>query len=282
MTTALLRKGGVRVAGIRSPLLESGPEGADEAVVCVHGNPGSSRDWEDLLGRIGGFARGVAIDLPGFGRAEKPETFDYTVHGYARHLEAALQALTVRRVHLVLHDFGGPWGLEWASGHGDAVASVTLINTGVLPGYRWHYLARMWRTPVAGEIFQATATRLAFGLLLKHGNPRALPKPFVDRIYADFDRGTKRAILKLYRATSDPSGASRRWIAALQPRDLPACVVWGRHDPYLPVRFAARQRAAFPRAEITVLDRSGHWPFVDDPEGVAAAVVPFLQRQLGG
>lgn len=274
------RAGEIVVAGVRSPMLECGPADAEEAVVFVHGNPGSSRDWEALLRRAGELARAVAVDMPGFGRADKPEEFEYTVHGYARHLDLVLEALGIRRAHLVLHDFGGPWGLAWGASRPDRLASVTLINTGVLLGYRWHYLARIWRTPVVGELFQATATRPAFHLLLKHGNPRGLPRPFVDRMYDDYDAGTRRAILRLYRATHDLGAAGAALAAVLRPLRYPALVVWGKHDPYIPVRYAGRQREVFPDASIVILDGSGHWPFADDPARVADALVPFLRQQL--
>jgi pimeloyl-ACP methyl ester carboxylesterase len=219
--------------------------------------------------------------MPGFGRADKPAGFDYTVPGYARHLGGVLDALGVRRAHLVLHDFGGPWGLEWAAAHPDAFASLTLINTGVLLDYRWHYLARIWQTPAVGEVFMATTTRPGFRLLLKQGNPRGLPRAFVDRMYDDFDRGTRRAVLRLYRAARDVAGLARRQAEALRGHPRPTLVVWGTHDPYLSVTLAERQREVFPDAQIVVLEGSGHWPFADDPEGVARAVVPFLRRAAG-
>lgn len=282
MDAAPLRQSEVTIAGIRSPIIEGGPATAEEAMVFVHGNPGSSRDWEDLAAQVSTFGRAVALDMPGFGRAEKPEHFDYTVDGYARHLDSALRELGIQHVHLVLHDFGGPWGLAWAAAHPHAFASVVLINTGVLLDYRWHYLARIWRTPILGEVFQATATRPAFHLLLKHGNPRGLPPAYVNRVYDDYDRGTRRAVLKLYRATDDPANMSQSWAKALRPLGRPALVVWGKHDPYLPVQLANRQREVFPKAQVVVLEQSGHWPFVDDPAGVAEAVVPFLRHILGG
>ncbi len=282
MDTATLRKSEVTIAGIRSPIIEGGPSSAEEAVVFVHGNPGSSRDWEDLAANVSEFGRAVALDMPGFGHAEKPEHFDYTVDGYAHHLGNALTALGIHRVHLVLHDFGGLWGLSWAAAHPHEFASVTLINIGVLPDYRWHYLARIWRTPILGEVFQATATRPAFHLLLKHGNPRGLPPAYVNRVYDDYDQGTRRAVLKLYRATDDPASMSQEWANVLRPLARPALVVWGKHDPYLPIQLANRQREVFPNAQVVVLEQSGHWPFVDDPTGVAHVVVPFLRQTLGG
>ena len=181
----------------------------------------------------------------------------------------------------MLHDFGGPWGLAWAAAQPDRLASLTCINIGVLPGYRWHYLARIWRTPVVGEVFMATTTRPAAALLLKQGNPRGLPKQAFDRIYRSLkDRGTQRAVLRLYRATPDLGALTQRLAAALPTADLPVLVIWGKHDPYLPVRYAERQRTIFPKAQVVVLERSGHWPYADDPHGVANALVSFLRSTV--
>jgi pimeloyl-ACP methyl ester carboxylesterase len=157
---------------------------------------------------------------------------------------------------------------------------VTLIDTGVLIDYRWHYLARIWQTRMLGEAFMASASRPAFGLLLKHGNRRGLPRGFVSRMYSDFDSATKRAVLRLYRAHREPGAAMKALSDALRPLDLPALVVWGRRDPYVGVEQAIKQRLTFPRAEVVVLDESGHWPFADDPESVEAAVIPFLKRVM--
>jgi pimeloyl-ACP methyl ester carboxylesterase len=275
-----LRRSELEVGGIRTPVIESGPAQADEAAVFVHGNPGSSFYWEDLVGQVGEYGRAVAFDLPGFGRAGKPADFDYSVTGYARHLGLALDRLGIRRAHLVLHDFGGPFGLAWAAARPEAFRSATLIDTGVLLGYRWHYLARIWRTPWLGELFQATTTRAGFRLVLKRGNPRGLPTAFIDRLYDEYDRDTRRAVLRLYRATSDPAALASRLAGALRPLDRPVLVIWGKHDPYIDVEQAERQRQVFPQARIVVLEQSGHWPFADDPEGVARHVVPFLHDRL--
>jgi pimeloyl-ACP methyl ester carboxylesterase len=98
-------------------------------------------------------------------------------------------------------------------------------------------------------------------------------------MYDDFDRGTRRAVLKLYRAT-DMERSSGALAATLRALDRPALVIWGAHDPYVPVRYAALQREAFPSAKVVILDESGHWPFADDPASVANEVVPFLRVNL--
>jgi pimeloyl-ACP methyl ester carboxylesterase len=271
----------IAVDGVDVPLLQAGPRDAREAVVFVHGNPGSGADWRDLMVRTGEFARAVAPDMPGFGRADKPRDFRYDVAGYADFLEALLSELGIERVHLVLHDFGGPWGLEWAGRDPARVASVVEINTGAFIRYRWHVLARIWQTPVLGELFQATANRPVFRLLTNRGQKRKLDRAFLDHMYdVNFTRPTRRAVLKLYRASRDAAAMGARQAAALHPHDIPALVVWGARDPYLGLELAEAQREAFPSARIVVLGDSGHWPFADDPERTAGVVVPFVREQV--
>jgi pimeloyl-ACP methyl ester carboxylesterase/2-polyprenyl-6-methoxyphenol hydroxylase-like FAD-dependent oxidoreductase len=276
-----VRSGELCVDGVRTPLREAGPPDASEAVVFLHGNPGSSADWGPLLAATGRRWRAVAWDAPGFGRATSQVEVQQSVAAHAQFVSRALDALGIERAHIVAHDFGGAWGLTWAASDPDRFASAVLLGTGALSGYRWHALARLWRTPYAGELFMATTTRIGFRLLLRRGNPRGLPRPFVDRMYDDFDRATRDAVLELYRSVPDVAQDGERLARALRPLDRPALVLWGRRDPYIPVANAERQRDAFPRAEIRVLERSGHWPFVDDPATVTAALTGFLAKHTG-
>ena len=276
-TQAPLERSSLLAGGTRTRLLQAGPAEASEAVVFVHGNPGSADDWAGLAGAAASVGkRAVAFDLPDFGETVAPDGFEHSVPGYAAFVDQALSELGIERVHLVLHDFGGPIGLAWAAMHPDAIASVTLIDTGLLPGYKWHSLARIWRTPVLGELFQATATRPAFRFLLNRKEPRGLPRDFVEAMYDHFDRRTRKAVLALYRATDDPGGMSEALVGLFAEREIPALVIWGEHDAYLPSSYAERQREAFPAAEVHVLPASGHWPFVDAPETVERLLSEFL------
>jgi pimeloyl-ACP methyl ester carboxylesterase len=270
----------VVVNGVRSAVRAGGDAQASEAVVFLHGNPGSSEDFLDLLPSVAAFARVIAPDMPGYGKADRPADFEYTVPGFARHFAGVLDQLGVTRAHLVLHDFGGPWGLHWAADHPAHVASLTLLNIGALPGYSWHKFARIWRTPIIGEIFQMTATRGAFRLLLNADNPKPFPDAFVDRVFEDTDAKSKSSMLKLYRATPDPGGLTVGLAERLKPLRLPALVLWGDGDKYLPFRLAEAQKQYFD-ATVHILPNAGHWPMIDEPERVRELVVPFLQAQIG-
>jgi pimeloyl-ACP methyl ester carboxylesterase len=184
-------------------------------------------------------------------------------------------------MHLVVHDFGGPFGLLWGLLHPQAWASTVLINIGVMPGYRWHKMARRWRTPVVGELTQAWIPRWAWRRAMQSGSPRGMPAAFVDRMYDDYDRETRATVLKLYRATPDPGSAAEEVGAELAKLHKPALVVWGAADPFVGVEFAERQREYFAVEDVAILPASGHWPFQDDPARVEELVVAFLRRQVG-
>lgn len=265
----------IRAGGTQPRLVQAGPADASEAVVFVHGNPGSCDDWERLVRAVGAAGvRAVALDLPDFGETIAPAGFVHDAPTYVGFLQEALGVLGLERVHLVIHDFGGPIGLGWAATNIDRVASVTLINTGILPGYRWHRLARIWRTPVLGELFQAISPPRVLRRMLPRQEPRGLPAEFLDGIH--YSPRTRRAVLALYRATDDPGAAATEFAAFMASKDIPALVIWGEHDVYLPSSYAERQRDAFPSADVHILSASGHWPFADAPETVERLLVEFV------
>lgn len=268
------------IGDVRSPVLVGDPSGAglDEAVVFVHGNPGSGADWRPLLEAVCPHAAVIAPDMPGFGGAEKRRDMDYTVAGYARHLGGIVDALGVERVHLVAHDFGGPWSLTWAAANVERVASVSLLNTGVLLDYDWHRLARVWRTPVIGDLFQAAAAPATVRTLLAHDNP-GLDRRWVEHL-AGLLRpwGTKRAILDLYRSTTPEM--MNRLVAPLAAKDIPTQVIWGIGDVYIPTAQAYRQIEPFPSADIHLVDGAGHWVWLERPEQVTKILIPFLRKHL--
>ncbi|MBV8290599.1 MAG: alpha/beta fold hydrolase [Mycobacterium sp.] len=266
---------------VRAPAMIGGPATAvtGEAVVFVHGNPDTGSDWQPLMERVAEFATVVAPDMPGFGGADKRADQDYTLAGYAAHLGGVIDQLGINRVRVVAHDFGGPFALTWAAAHPERLASITLINTGVLLDYRWHRKAQVWRTPVLGELFMRASTARVARWVLRHDNP-GLPDEWVERIAGHLlPGGTKRAVLRLYRSTRREDMDAL--VAPLRGRDPDALVVWGDADVYIPTVQAERQRRVFPRVRIEILPGVGHWAWLEQPERVAEFVVPFLRERVG-
>jgi pimeloyl-ACP methyl ester carboxylesterase len=266
------------IEGLDTSVLVGGAGQPGEAVVFVHGNPDAGSDWMPLMTRVAPFARVIAPDLPGFGAADARRDNDYTIYSYARFLDGVIRALDVTRVHLVAHDFGGPFAAAWAADHPDRVASVTFINTGVLIGYRWHRMARLWRTPVVGELVMRAIRPGPAHSMLARENP-GLPPQWVATIVGHLmPEKTRRAVLKLYRSTR-PADMDQL-AARLRQHDHDALVVFGDADSYIPAELAHRQVEVFPRVDIRILRGLGHWSWLENPEAVAAQLVPFLKERV--
>lgn len=241
-------------------------EGAGTPTVFVHGNPTHSADWIPFLERVEGPA--IAFDLPGFGRSSRPDPlhFDHSLAAYANFVEALLDQLVPDGYKLVVHDWGA-LTLIPAQRQARRVEKVVVIDSvPLLPGYRWHWIARIWRRRGLGEVFMATNTKLASAAILRQARPgyKPMPREFVDMIWEHFDAGTKRAVLGLYRS-ADPEELAGSG-ARLGELSCPALVLWGRDDPYIDVRFGRRYADALPGAELVELDAAGHWPWIDRPE----------------
>ncbi|HOB48241.1 MAG TPA: alpha/beta fold hydrolase [Mycobacterium sp.] len=278
----------ITVEGITTSVLVGGPRpvssggtpgrGLGEAVVFVHGNPDSGSDWMPLLTRVAGFAPVVAPDMPGFGAADARPDDDYTIYSYGRFLHGVIESLGIDRVHLVAHDFGGPFAAAWAADHPERVASVTFVNTGVLVGYRWHRMARIWRTPVLGELSMRLLDPRTTAKVLARENP-GLPREWVQVIAGHLmPERTRRVVLRLYRSTRP--GDMDQLAARLREHDHDALVLFGDADAYIPVEQAGRQVAIFPRAAIRILPGLGHWCWLERTDLVAGHLEEFLRARL--
>lgn len=216
---------------------------------------------------------GLAVDLPGFGRSAKPGYLRYTIGEYAAFIEGFLDHLQIERVKLVMHDWGAV-GLAFAQARPQRVERIVIIDAvPLLGGYAWHRLARVWRTPVLGELAVGATTRLTLRRALRAGNVSGPPpEAFVDSILEHFDEGTCRAILRLYR--SSPPGVLEQAGRDLERLEVPTLVLWGERDPYIPASFGERYARALD-AELVSLAHAGHWCWLDQPS-VIERVVAFL------
>ncbi|HVP02578.1 MAG TPA: alpha/beta hydrolase [Solirubrobacteraceae bacterium] len=258
--TRPIRSARATLRGLDSAWLQAPSDGTP--TLYVHGVPDEGSMWTPFLERTGG----IAPDLPGFGESGKPRDFPYGIEAIADHLEALLDHLQIDRVKLVAHDWGGA-ALAFAQRRPERIERLVLIDAGpLLPDYHWHRLARIWRTPVAGELFMLLATKPALRVLSREAAvaPGPMPEEWLERVWFHFDRGTRRAILRLYR--SAPEQDLARAGARLSELTCPALVVWGERDPYVPVRFADAYGAVLPDATVERVPDASHWCWIDRPD----------------
>ena len=253
-------------------------EGEGTPTVYCHGNPTHSDDWLPFLER-GGPA--IALDMPGWGRSARPDParFDYTMHGLSDFLYRCLDQLGIDRHNLVVHDWGS-LALIGAQRRPEQVERLVIANSvPLLPGYRWHWIARyIWRRRLIGELVNATTTKASMALIMRQarGDRGAMPPEFVEMIWRCWNKGTSRAVLELYRdADPDRLAEAGKDLGALT---CAALVLWGDRDPYFSTDFARKFAERLPNAELKLLHGAGHWPWIDDP-GTVNCVLKFLSRR---
>ena len=260
----------VRVAGAGIAVNEWG-EGPP--VLLLHGNPDSGMMWEGIASRLGTRFRCVAPDLPGFGHSQVPFGYQPSLDGMAQFVEQFLLAADLERpLDVIAHDFGGPFTFAWAIKHPAAVRRIVAINTAFFSDYRWHFWARVWRTPVLGELSMAVMNRPMFERELRRASGQRLPAQHLERTWALMTPRMKKEVLRLYRATGAENfnDWENSFLALTAAR--PTLVIWGDKDPYISPRFAER----FGARKVVHLPEAGHWALVEAPAECADAILRFL------
>ena len=118
------------VEGLRLHYLTAG---RGEPVVLLHGWPTSSFLWRNVMPPIAESNRVIALDLPGFGRSDKPLDASYSF----RFFDRVLAALGIEATSLAVHDVGGPVGLYWACRRPGRVRRLAILNTLLYPEFSW-------------------------------------------------------------------------------------------------------------------------------------------------
>ncbi len=258
----------IELAG--SPVFYRQAPAPGATALYLHGIPTSSDDWMPFLERTGG----IAPDLIGFGRSGKGGHLDYSIEGHLGFLNALLNHLGIGHLQLVLHDWGAVPGLAFAAQNPDRVRRLVIVNAVPLDAsFTWPPLVHRLRRPLLGELLMGATTRGLLARTLRWGGP--LGDERVDQIWKQFDQGTQRAILRLYRAAPEARLAAAG--ENLDQLGIPALVLWGERDPWLGAELAQSFAARFPAAAVRRFPDAGHWPWLEQP-AMIEQVSEFLGR----
>ena len=275
------------LGGLAYHFLDEGPRDA-APLVFVHGNPTWSFHWRALVGAFRGELRCVAPDHVGCGLSDKPRDYAYRLETHVANLERLVLSLDLRRITLVVHDWGGPIGFGFALRQLERVARLVVLNSAVFPlgfeGGRAPWRIRACRAPLFGELavrgFNAFA-RGATWMALE--DPAQLGERARRGYLAPYDSfrnriGALRFVQDIPFSPRDPSWAALQTIASGLPRlaDLPLCLIWGERDWCFTPAFRREWQRRFPRAEVHVAERAGHWVVEDAREDVLRWMREFL------
>jgi len=254
--------------------------GTGEPVLLVHGLGATKGSFLSTVAALAGAFRTIALDLPGFGDSCKPLGAAYDPAFFARAVIDLMDALGLRRAHVIGNSMGGRVALELGLRHTHRVGRVVLLA----PSLAWRR-ERPW----------ASVVRLMsphLGLL--QITPRRVVEAFVHRIIPvaesswvragvdEFLRAylTPRGRVAFYAAArqiylEEPHGSKGFW-TRLTDLERPSLFIWGKHDGLVPIGFAAHVRRTLPSAHHLELD-CGHVPQVERPQETHAAIAAFLR-----
>ena len=142
----------VDVLGSRMHYVESG---VGDPILFLHGNPTSSYLWRNVMPHLTPVARCIAPDLIGMGRSDKP-SLEYRLVDHVRYVDEFIEALGLRRVTLVIHDWGSALGFHYARRHEANVKGIAFMEAVVRPltWDEWPHTVRplfqQFRTPEVG------------------------------------------------------------------------------------------------------------------------------------
>ena len=260
--------------------------GDGPALLCIHGFPSASWDWHKLWPELTARFRVVAPDMLGFGLSAKPRDYAYSLRDQADLHEALLGALGIEAAHVLAHDYGDSVAQELLArqlerGDGLRLRSVCLLNGGLFPeSHRARPSQKLLRSPL-GPLFARLASESRFSAnFAEVFGPRTQPSPAelqtVWRLNQVHDG--MRVMPKLIRYIDERRQQRQRWVEALQRAVVPLRFVNGPEDPVSGRHMAERYRELVPHPDIVLLEGIGHYPQLEAPEAVLAAVLEHIER----
>ena len=260
-------------------------------LVLIHGFPTASIDWLPLWNALSLHYRLLAPDLFGFGGSAKPSQHDYRIAEQADLIAHWCMQLGIGTHHLLAHDYGVTVAQECLardldqrrSGAAPTITSVVFLNGGLFPEtHRPRLIQRLLLTPLGPLLSrQLDARRFARSFSAVFG-PNS--QPDADELEAFWQEialnDGQRIAHRLMRYVPERRIHRARWVGALIDTPIPKRLINGALDPVSGAHMVARYRELVPDSDVVSLDDIGHYPQVEAPARVHAALLAFW-RQIG-
>lgn len=256
-------------------------EGQGETVLFVHGTPSWSFDFRNVIKRLSPGFRCVAIDHMGFGLSDKPEHYDYSTQNHSRTLEEFVRKKNLDKLILVVHDFGGPIGLNFAIQYPEKVKSLVILNSWLWSNREdpdFIRLSRILKSPLLPFLYRYLNFSPRFILPQSFGDHK-ISKHLLKQYTRPFAHKTERnGSLAFARSLlNDQEWFEELWRKKEAISTKPVLFIWGMKDPVIKSRYLDKFVSGFPDSKIFRMKTSGHFPQEEEPERVAEAIFDFLR-----
>lgn len=266
--------------------VETGSPDADQTVLCVHGNPTWSFTYREVLKRVSAQARVIAVDHIGCGLSDKPQDYSYTLARHVGNLARLIEQLDLRRVTLLVHDWGGAIGLGAALKQPTRIEKFVLLNTAAFPPpyVPWRIAACRW--PWIGNVAVRGLNLFARAALTMTLNrlPALEPEVAAGLIAPYKDWNSRIAIARFVQdIPSRKSQATWQTLASMEQSlelfaDRPMRIVWGMKDWCFRPECLGRLEQMFPQASTRRLDDVGHYVMEEAADEVIEELLSCLEE----
>lgn len=230
----------------------------------LHGVPDTPAMWDPLISELGlGDDVISAPAMPGFVEP-LPEGFDASKEAYVDWYIGEIERAHADAgpVDLVGHDWGALITIRAASLKPELINSWCVANALPHPDYKWHRMARMWQTPVLGELIMALSRKEA---LCKGLHEAGIPADLASTEASHWSPHMRKSILRLYRSART---AGEEWWDDTKKLPDRGMVFWGEDDPYVPV-WVAEKFCGHTGARLEKQAKTGHWSVIERADALA-------------
>lgn len=253
-------------------LCASNPEASNKGelnFVFLHGLGSEIADLRPLAELCPG--RRLIVDLPGFGQSPMR-----TLNSLADYVEAVLEAMDAHGLEKAIWvgtSFGGHVTLRAALNHPERIQAAFLVSSGgYLPSAPAEVIAHFQEPNLKAR--QLDDVQSDCQLLTVQSNE--LTEAFVQRRLEAHKTGQYQAL-----ATAARMALKDNCALSLEHINTPIHIVHGRHDPMIPVTVAEAAKKRLPHATMDILEDTGHMPWLEAPQAVAACIHRCLSRAFG-
>jgi len=261
--------------------------GSGDPILVVHGGPGLDHAY--LQPGLNVLARQntlVYYDQRGLGRSSAAlEPSSINLDAFVQDIEALRQAAGYDRVNVLGHSFGALIALEYAARHPGSVRSLILMSP-VEPGTRFRDQQETRRrarqtqedatelaTLTGGEGFAARDPATVSEVFRVMFRQTLKDRDRIAELDLDLVDATAKNGAEVGRLLGESMGAIDWWDRLGDIR-TPTLVLHGRYDT-MPLAMSQDLAAALPSGRVVVLE-SGHFPYLEDPDGLLSAVSAFF------
>jgi len=257
------------IQGVKICYLEWGTSNP-EAMVFIHGLSGNVQNWWDQFEEFRDDYRVVVPDLPGHGKSEKPEDFDYSVPNFANIVIQLMDQLNIQKAHIIGNSMGGAIAGYLAIHYPDRVERLVLSDSAGIKSIPLLNFVPLV-TPLSFRLIGTTSAKQYKGISPKQRARAEMSASFRNtREELPYLKALDKALSQLAKIdlTDD--------LSKIQAKTL---LIWGDNDNLVPLSVSKTFLKNIPNSQLYVVKKGTHTPNMNKPKEFNCALQKFLNDQ---